>query len=166
MAEEKETSENSHEAKPEKSKSLLIIIVIIVVILGAGGFFGWNFFMKGKEGDEAKTSTPDSKKDQISIVYPLKSFIVNLMGKSRLGNRYLKVIMQLEISFEEDKAAINKLKPQLRDSILLLLSNQTFDDIKTMEGKLELKQALLSRVNDVLGKEVVKQIYFTEFVVQ
>ena len=116
--------------------------------------------MKGKEGDEAKTSTPDSKKDQISIVYPLKSFIVNLMGKSRLGNRYLKVIMQLEISFEEDKAAINKLKPQLRDSILLLLSNQT------MEGKLELKQALLSRVNDVLGKEVVKQIYFTEFVVQ
>jgi len=166
MAEEKETSENSHEAKPKKSKSLLIIIVIIVVILGAGGFFGWNFFMKGKEGDEAKTPTPDSKKDQVSIVYPLKSFIVNLMGKSRLGNRYLKVIMQLEISFEKDKDIIDKLKPQLRDTILLLLSDQTFDDVKTMEGKLELKQELLSRINNILGGEIVKQIYFTEFVVQ
>lgn len=166
MAEEKETSENSHDAKPEKSKFSLIIIVIIVVILGAGGFFGWNFFMKGKEGDEAKTSTPDSKTDQVSIVYPLKSFIVNLMGKSRLGNRYLKVIMQLEISFEKDKAIINKLTPQLRDTILLLLSDQTFDDVKTMEGKLELKQELLSRINNILGGEIVKQIYFTEFVVQ
>jgi len=166
MAEEKEKSENSHEAKPKKSKSLLIIIVIIVVILGAGGFFGWNFFMRGEEGDEAKTQGPDSKKDQVSIVYPLKSFIVNLMGKSRLGNRYLKVTIQLEISSEEGKAVIGKLKPQLRDTILLILSNQTFDDIKTMEGKLELKQVLQSRVNNVLDGEIVKQIYFTEFVVQ
>jgi flagellar FliL protein len=166
MAEEKETSENSHEAKPKKSKFLLIIIVITVVILGASGFFGWNFFMKGKEGDEAKTPSPGSKKDQVSIVYPLKSFIVNLMGKSRLGNRYLKVTIQLEISSEKDKAVIDKLKPQLRDTIILLLCNQAFDDVKTMEGKLELKEMLLSRVNDVLGGEIVKQIYFTEFVVQ
>ncbi len=152
MAEEKETS-------PKKSKSSLII-VIIVVILGAGGFFGC------KKGDEAKASRANSKKDQVSIVYPLKSFIVNLMGKSRLGNRYLKVTIQLEIGFEEDKAIIDKLKPQLRDTILLILSNQTFDDIKTMEGKLELKQVLLSRINNVLDGEIVKQIYFTEFVVQ
>jgi len=89
-----------------------------------------------------------------------------LMGKSRLGNRYLKVTIQLEISSEEGKAVIGKLKPQLRDTILLILSNQTFDDIKTMEGKLELKQVLLSRINNVLDGEIVKQIYFTEFVVQ
>ena len=103
MAEEKETSENSNEAKPKKSKSLFIIIGIIVVILGAGGFFGWNFFMKGEKGDEAETSKSDSKKEQVNIVYPLKSFIVNLMGKSRLSNRYLKVIIQLEIGSEEQK---------------------------------------------------------------
>ncbi len=46
------------------------------------GFSDGIFFMRGEEGDEAKTQSPDSKKDQVSIVYPLKSFIVNLMGKS------------------------------------------------------------------------------------
>jgi flagellar basal body-associated protein FliL len=35
-----------------------------------------------------------------------------------------------------------------------------------MEGKLELKQALLSRINQALGEGIVQRIYFTEFVVQ
>jgi flagellar basal body-associated protein FliL len=35
-----------------------------------------------------------------------------------------------------------------------------------MDGKLELKQALLSRINRALGGTVVRKLYFTEFVVQ
>jgi flagellar basal body-associated protein FliL len=35
-----------------------------------------------------------------------------------------------------------------------------------MEGKLELKQTLLSRMNQILGDGVVRRIFFTEFVVQ
>jgi flagellar protein FliL len=76
------------------------------------------------------------------------------------------VIMQLEISSEKDKELIDKHKPQMRDVILLFLSNQTFDDVKTVEGKLQLKQSLLSRINNVLGRAIVEQVYFTEFVVQ
>jgi len=91
--------------------SRLTTLALIAVMLGSCLFFAC-----GKDKEEASGS---------------KSKIVNLLGKSRLGNRYLKVIMQLEISSEKDKELIDKHKPQMRDVILLFLSNQTFDDVKT-----------------------------------
>lgn len=120
----------------------------------------------GNDKEGVSESKSKNKTEQNKITVPLESFIVNLLGKSRLGNRYLKVVMQLEITSEKDKDLINKHKPQLRDAILMFLSNQTFDDVKTVEGKLQLKQSLLSRINNILGQAIVKQVYFTEFVVQ
>jgi len=35
-----------------------------------------------------------------------------------------------------------------------------------MEGKLELKHAILLRMNQILGNKTVRKIFFTEFVVQ
>jgi flagellar protein FliL len=61
---------------------------------------------------------------------------------------------------------VDKHQIQLRDSIILLLSSQGFEEISTVEGKLGLKQELLSRVNQILGQGAVSRIYFTEFVVQ
>jgi flagellar FliL protein len=88
------------------------------------------------------------------------------MDKAGAGRRYLKVALELEIGSEEDKQVLDKTIPQLRDTILLLLSSQTFGEINTMEGKLELKQALLTRINQALGEKIVHRLYFTEFVVQ
>jgi flagellar FliL protein len=55
---------------------------------------------------------------------------------------------------------------QLTDTIILLLSSQSFKEINSMEGKLYLKQSLLTRINQLLGGQIVRRIYFTEFVVQ
>jgi len=57
-------------------------------------------------------------------------------------------------------------KAQIRDTILLLLSSQSYAEISSMEGKLELKQSLLVRINQLLGGKKVRRLYFTEFVVQ
>jgi flagellar FliL protein len=102
----------------------------------------------------------------VSIVCPLNSFVVNLLDKNGVGKRYLKVTMQLEVGKEEEKLLIENHNPQIRDTVLLLLSSQSLKEINTMDGKLELKQALLSRMNQILGDGVVRRIYFTEFVVQ
>jgi flagellar FliL protein len=116
------------------------------------------------------TSTPEStsqsKEEETRMAFPLESFIVNLMDKSGLGKRYLKVTIVLELDGEEGKRIVQMHKPELKDTILLLLSSQFFDDISTVEGKLELKQALVSRINQALGGTLVHRIYFTEFVVQ
>ncbi|MEA1949358.1 MAG: flagellar basal body-associated FliL family protein [Thermodesulfobacteriota bacterium] len=159
MAEDKDEVKENQEEKPKKSKLKLIIIGVIVLLLGAGGFFGYSKYKKANEKEA-------EKEEQVSIIIPLKSFVVNLFDKKGIGKRYLKVSMEIEVGKEEDKLKIDNNMPQLRDTILILLSSQTLKDINTMEGKLELKHAILLRINQILGKKTVRRIFFTEFVVQ
>ena len=170
MAEDTEHIEDQNEPKKEQSKrsfAKLIILGVLVVVLGAAGYLGWNMFVKGSE-TEAQVSETNTQKIKVekTISYPLESFIVNLMDKSGSGKRYLKVGMILEIGNQEQGMVVDKYKPQIRDTILLLLSSKSFPEISTMEGKLELKRALLSRINQILGEVIVTRLYFTEFVVQ
>jgi len=55
---------------------------------------------------------------------------------------------------------------QLEDTVLLLLSRQTLDEINTIKGKLESMQAHLSRMKQILGYGIVRRNYFTKFVAQ
>jgi flagellar FliL protein len=164
MAEGKEPKE---EEQPKRSSLKLVIIGVLVIVLGFGGFLGWNMFMKKpKPGAQVSETNPQKIEKEETVAYPLDSFIVNLMDKSGSSKRYLKVGMILEIGNQEQVMILNKYKPQMRDTILILLSSKSFIEINTMEGKLELKQALLSRLNQILGSVIVRRIYFQEFVVQ
>ena len=159
MAEEKEEVKENHEEKPKKSKLKLIIIVGLVLLLGVGGFIGYSKYKKAN-GNKAE------KEEQVSIIIPLKSFVVNLFDKKGIGKRYLKISMELEVGSEEDRTKVENNVPRLRDTVLILLSSQTLKEINTIEGKLELKNAIVLRMNQILGNKIVRRIYFTEFVVQ
>lgn len=164
---EGEGKESEEESQPKRSSLNLVILGVLVIVLGAGGFLGWNMYMKGSKTEAQGSETNPTKIEaKETVAYPLDSFIVNLMDKSGSGKRYLKVGMILEIGNQEQGIVVEKYKPQIRDTILLLLSSQSFREINTMEGKLELKRALLSRINQILGEVIVTRLYFTEFVVQ
>ncbi len=162
MAEDKEDVKNGEEEKkPKKSKIMLIIIIVVVLILGVGGYFGWSMYKKENQDVEEV----DKKEDTV-IIYPMRSFIVNLMDRKGLGKRYLKVTMEFEVGSEKDRLIVEKNTPQLRDRILILLSSKQLKDINSMEGKKELKMELLSGIEEVLNSPSVRRLYFQEFVVQ
>ena len=159
MAEEKEEVKDGEEEKPKKSNLKLIIIGVLLLLLSLGGYFGYSKYKKSNEN-------PTEKEEQMSIIVPLKSFVVNLFDKRGIGKRYLKISMELEVDKEEDRTKVENNIPRLRDTVLILLSSQTLKEINTMEGKLELKNAIVLRMNQILGNKTVRRIYFTEFVVQ
>lgn len=162
MAEEEAVKDTEEAQPPKKSKLIkLIVLASTVLLLGVGGFFGWKWY------DARKVAGATTQKaEETYIVYPLKSFIVNLADKRGVGKRYLKVTMEIEVGGEEQKALVNHKVPQLRDAVLLMLSSRTIAEITTLEAKLELKQLLLARMNRAVGKNVIQRVYFTEFVVQ
>lgn len=161
MAEEEAVKDTEEAQPPPKSKLKLIVLASTVLLLGVGGFFGWKWYAGRKVASETTQKPAD-----MSIVYPLKSFIVNLADKTGVGKRYLKITMEIEVGGEEQRALVNRMVPQLRDTILLMLSSRTIEEITSMEAKLELKQVLLARMNRAVGKDVIQRLYFTEFVVQ
>ena len=168
MAQEMDTQK---EVWAKRSASTLILLAIVAIVLGAGGHMVWTSLMKGKyqeknEGPRVSKSNSTSKEDETKMVFPLESFIVNLADNTGLGKRYLKVTLAMEVNEEDEKKMVEAHTAELRDTILLLLSSRSFREISTMDGKLELKQALLSRINQAIGRVVVRKLYFTEFVVQ
>jgi flagellar FliL protein len=173
MAEEKQNQEQekaTQASPPSKGMMKWIVLAVLIVVLGGGGFAGWSYMSKPQEkspkGGGAEKAREVKKEETVKEICPLDSFIVNLMDKSSVAKRYLKVTMALEVGAPEIKLKIDRDKTQLRDTIILLLSSQGFQDISTVEGKLGLKQEILSRVNQVLGPGAVTRVYFTEFVVQ
>jgi flagellar FliL protein len=47
-----------------------------------------------------------------------------------------------------------------------ILNGKTFEDVETVQGKLHLKNQIVAQLNSELKKGVVKNVYFSELVVQ
>ncbi len=173
MADKDEKKETEEKEASQGGKSFMkwIILGVAVIVLAGGGFTGYLMFSKKDvaEGDQQEKDAVQAAKPQEvvqSIIVPLESFIVNLMDRGGSGKRYLKTTIELDVADETSRELVDVRKAQLRDTILLLLTGQTFKEINSIEGKLELKQALLVRINQALGGKIVNRLYFTEFVVQ
>lgn len=171
MAENDEIKKDAEKESSGKPKSMLkwIIVGVLVVALGGGGFAAWRVFSGGdqeKNGGAEATEASRFDRNARGIICPLESFIVNLRDQSGSGKRYLKTTIQLEVTGEETQQLVKDHDAQLRDTILLLLSNRSYKEIRSLEGKLALKQALIVSINQLLGGKKVRRLYFTEFVVQ
>lgn len=145
----------------------MILLGGVVLVLLAGGYVAYTTFL-ARPTSEAKASARPAAKEgdrsDMGPIIPMKTFIVNLADTS--GKRYLKLTMELEISNKEIQAEIAQRQPQMRDSILVLLSSKRYTDISTSRGKNELRSQIIARLNKLLPRGEVKQLYFTEFVVQ
>lgn len=169
MAEENKSNAGTEGQKTKKSKKTLIIAGLGVLILTLGGGFAWKSglaakFMGGDKQTEQNSSAPGEKGKAMGPIYSLGSFIVNLDDPS--GRRYLKVKAELELNDEKVRATVETQLPRLRDSIILLLSSKTFQEIASMEGKMRLRQEILGKLNQHVGRGKLNTIYFTEFVIQ
>jgi len=102
--------------------------------------------------------------DLSARLLPLDPFVVNVSGHDYA--RYLKVKIELEADSTATRAELEQRLPQVRDGVIVLLSSKRLADITDFEGKALLKEDILERVNGILEVGNVRQVLFTEFVVQ
>ncbi len=114
---------------------------------------------KGQEADGRQAATAD-----FGQIFDLDTFVVNLGDQG--GKRYLKTKIALEYGSEAVGREMTTRLPQLRDMILLLLSSKTLDQIQDIDGKIALRNELMARINQTLQQGHIKNLYFTEFVIQ
>lgn len=158
MAEE----QTKEEGKKSGGKKKLILILIPVLLLLIGGGAGAYFFVFHKKS-EAKKAIPVAPK-KLGIMYDLGSFLVNLADKN--ANTYAKVSITIELSNQKVQEEVVKRLPIIKDAVINLLSSKTYNEIRTPEGKEELRLELIKRINAILVTGGVQNIYFTQFIVQ
>lgn len=158
---------------------LVIIIVAATMLVGVGGAFlllkmtsGHNATEKSKpEATSAKPAghaEPEGKKVGHSAgpgtILDLDSFIVNLSDSPEI--RYLKLTIKIELDREDAADEVKARTPQIRDSILVLLTSKDSATIRTPQGKAQLRDEITQRINGSLPKPGVRSAYFTDFVIQ
>lgn len=165
---EEDENENGEETPPKKkgSKLTLIIIIVVVLLLLAGGGTAAYFFLIKAKSETTSAKTAEKEKPQVSVFWPMDPFIVNLIDNE--GERYLKVVMQLELSDQKMVEDMKIQTPKLRDTILDLLSSKTYKEMIDPLGKQRLRDEISMKMNMNINttKGKVLKVYFTEFVIQ
>ncbi|VAX24557.1 Flagellar biosynthesis protein FliL [hydrothermal vent metagenome] len=149
---------------------LIIILLVVVALLVIGGGAAAYFLVFSKGAEEEVAAKPEKEKTQdltkmatLGSTMQMDPFVVNLAGNA---SRYLKVVIVLQLSVPELAEEITNRSPQIKDSILTVLSSKSADEILTVQGKYDLKVDLIRRINSNLTLGVVRELFFTEFVVQ
>lgn len=145
---------------------LVTVLLVLTVGLGAGLFMMWNKLsaLNTQSNMAATSQVEETQASALGPLYSLETFIVNLADAGR--NRYLRVTMDLELVETTDTDKLNDRLPQIRDSVLMILPSRQFDDIASIEGKIALRDEIIAKLNSLFTKNVVSNIFFTEFVVQ
>ncbi len=155
----------------KKLVTFIIIPAIFVSVVGAVSFVVWNktsFFSpqaeKESESESESEKAPENDSETIKPVYSLDTFIVNLADRG--GRRFLRVTMDLELKDKSLAGEIDKRLSQIRDSILMIIPTKRFEDINSVEGKIALRDEIMTKLNSFLKEESITNIYFVEFVIQ
>jgi len=162
MAKDEREELEDQDKQPAPKKGLpikwILIAVVAVLVIGGGGWGGYYFF--AHPGGTKKVE----KKAEVVTIWPMDPFIVNIADVG--GERYLKIVVQFELSTPEVVPELEQLKPRLRDSILDLLTPKTLPELMDVAGKQRLRDDIAGRVNNAITLGKVSRVYFTEFVVQ
>ena len=162
------------------SLKMVIIVVAGTFVLGLGGAFALlKLTAGGQGGDDHKIEATVAKAAgqgetgakpgagkavDPGAIFDIDPFIVNLADTPEV--RYLKLTVKLELENQEVSAELASRVPQLRDTILVLLTSKDAASIRTPQGKFQLRDEITQRVNSLLPKPGVRAAYFTDFVVQ
>jgi flagellar FliL protein len=155
--------------KDKKFKKKWIIIIAVMTLLAGGGGAAYYSLKSGSAKAEKVTHSEEEDAGLEKLYYDMsKPLTVNFPKSSPIQ------LAQISISFmvagEEAMEAVKKHEPMIRNNLLMMLAAQNAGNLIAREEKEKLRTAMLQEVIEVLkkmtGKNQVKELFFTSFVMQ
>ncbi|AAC07676.1 flagellar basal body-associated FliL family protein [Aquifex aeolicus] len=144
-------------------KKLIFLLLLLILLAGAGA--GAYFFLFAKKEEKKEEKAPKVAPPEVGIMYKLDPpFIVNLADPE--ATVYARISITLEVANQQVLQEVQKKEPVIRDAIIEIISSKTSNEIRTPEGREQLKLEVLKRINTILSEGGVRNVYFTEFVIQ
>lgn len=162
MKNEKETEDGDiAAAEPKKKgKRKILFAVLAVVMLGMIGYIVYLQLFASQE-EEAKIEKPPPQLE----MYQFERLTTNPAESA--GRRLVLVSLAAEYDSQKDKYILQEIEnknSQLQHILINILSSKTVEKLET--EKEELRKEILDTLNKSLITGQLKEIYFTEFVIQ
>ncbi len=169
MAEKKASAAaDSAEVVPKKKGKLPLIIIIVVVLAGGGGAAWW--FLKGKQpaGAAAHKAAEEAKPP---LYTQLEKDLTTALSRSNTEDHYLQLELKMKIANEKVSEKIAQRAPEIRSSLLLLMTSKSSEDLSTVEDKQRLANEMAAQINKIIKStkpetDGVLGVYFTTFMLQ
>lgn len=186
MADDKRKNENNEDSedsednegsgKSELGLKKIIIISSVVFVFIIGGVVGLLMFLLSPEKstdtsneniDAVESSEEINPKLKQSYFYTIRPpFTVNFVASRKA--KFLRVSVDLVMKDTDAIDYIEENLPFIKNDLVVLFSSRSFDELKTPEGKEQLRSESLGKVKTILkretGKSWVNNILFTSFV--
>lgn len=159
MAEDTKT-DNQNPQTAKKSGRMVLILAILVGVAAAGGG-AWFYLHQGKTAQAAPHVS-----EALHTVH-LEGFTVNLADAEE--NHFLRITIDIGLGHAPKAAKEGESEiptARVRDAILTVLTAGKSDALVTPEGKAQLKKDVLAALRESVPELDVREIYFTEFLVQ
>jgi flagellar protein FliL len=150
-------------ATAKSSVVSMLTIALLAVICGGGS--AWFVIQRAKTADTAHADSGLAPKYTVH----LEGFTVNLADTEE--THFLRVTMDLGIDrlpegIDREKPAAGMPVARIRDAVLSVLTVSKAAPLLTPEGKEQLKKNLLDALRRQVPELDVRDVYFTEFLVQ
>lgn len=153
-------SDAQSSSAPRRGGFSTIVALVLAAVLAGG--VAWELGWIGPRF-AAEAEKPEARYFKLG-----PELIVNFEGGGRA--RYLQLGIELMTYDQKALPALELHTPMLRNNLILLLSDKTYDELITREGKEQLAVAALEVVREAMtehyGRPVVEMLYFTSFVMQ
>jgi len=157
-------------------KLILLVLTLNVVVLIAVAVVFWMSMSKKstqtslsdiQEQSQGSTKTSDGPEGgglDAESRHISESFMVNLSDPK--GSYFAKVDVVIEVEDDFVKNEINKIRPKIRDFILVVISSKTYEQVESLDGRNFLREEIRNKINGYLPRGEIKNIYFTQFIIQ
>jgi flagellar FliL protein len=154
--------------KPSKKPLIILVLAIILSLaVGAGGMF---YYMNQQLAHQIEEACAEAPLPVVTTIYNelTKPLIVNFPQGSSV--KLVKLTLSFSAADEATIALLKKNEPMLINNLLMLISAQNTDGLKTHEGKIALRNAIFDDVTEMLEKmspeAEIKEVFFTSFIMQ
>jgi flagellar FliL protein len=162
--------DNAEEKSGGKKKLIIIVVaVVLLILIGVGA----TIFLMSGDSDEGEGEGEVAEVVE-EIILPAQyikmkpRFIVNFNVGTR--QRFLQTSIEIMTRSQDVIDTIELHNPMLRNTIIRILSEQDFKNLRTPEGRAALKALLKEQLVAVVKAEAdiegIDTVLFTDFVMQ
>ncbi|MBP5856947.1 flagellar basal body-associated FliL family protein [Marivibrio halodurans] len=159
--------------KVSGKKLVLFILLPLLVLAGAGA----GVYMSGlldpilnpgaSEEHVAEEEAPNEEEAPSGpgVFVPLDEMTVTLRSAGSKA-RYLKLQLTLELEKAEDEERVRAVMPRIIDNFQVFLRELRVEEMEGSQGIYRIREELLTRVNQAANPVKVKEVLFTDMLIQ
>ena len=153
------------------------VFVIVAIVVLAGSICGSTFFIMKTMGNGNAQNVAANQQD----TQPVKlveialgdAIMTNMAMESNNIQHFAKIQVSIgvdatdEEAIEEFKKELEAKSASIRSEIIDTIGEQTYSMLSNpTSGKVKLSDEIIPRLNQLLGTEMIKEIYYQEYFVQ